>query len=1456
MKKITLIILAILTIILTSTCLSLNTVNADTLTEIPTVFLREGGNGDGSSPVDPVGTVKDAMEKAASYDITTRIQVIGEVTLDVSATFYSPVHTNKIVFTGKGTDGKLSINTTNGSDGVDAIWFLNGDLQFEDILFEITPYRMYMFTQFYDLYMLDGVEMTKGHTNGANEISIRAAHNRVSESWDGAKYTKSGGTIVLNSGYYLDVAGFCQNSTLGSLDGDVTVVIGGTATLDTLTIARNAYGSVNNATIILNGGKINRFVGYCDRSKSNLTSSGLIGAKENYKMIVTENFDASKSFRSSSTSSLFHLGISGVSIYYDASYFVGNKSIGSYTLEIEEGIYDSILSQKNSQSKNVINTASFDSGAIKKIPSRTGLSTGIVPSKIGAASTYKDNTIYLKYGEMGDGTSANSPLGSLSDAMELAASFDSTAKIQLVGEYPLDFTKGAFHSPEHSNLIVFSGRGTDGKINANTTNGGEAKWFLNGDLQFEDIEFNLSPWRIYFITQLHDLYMTNGIVMSANSNKIGIITALSQTEKFFDGTQFNGDYKIVLLSGVYDAVSLFSQGGAKGDLNGTATLVFGGTAEAWQINVSLNSAANAKNVKIYLDGGKIYTAIAFHNLDKSTTDKHGGVGALESYELTVTDNFDILNNFSVGFSDDPLKFGGICGTSVFLDGSYCIGSDKLGSYTLNIEDGVYDDVISHVSTGTFDKNGIKRIASGAGLPAGLVPQTLAEMSVPAVYGDVNGDGKFNNSDISSLVRYLSGWIDDGVRSSCSDADGNGRINNRDAVTLIFKLADTQPKPLASFSESEYYIITKDEYLDKTTAAFLGQLAGFLSGHEYEKGSDGKCIVGMPDSKFVYLGGLYAAKAHADKHIYNESTGIWELWFDDDFSVDIVNQYIVADMFYNKNTLSQKYITDGWRKYDVWDMGGGQRQVGAFGLASRHNYLPQYLGNGEYGNWYSYISEPYLGTDTLGMNAAGMPETARELAAMFSQATGDRDNLYWSQMFSAMISMAYFESDIDTIIRESSKVCPEGSWPLKVIDKAYELYAKYPSNWRRAYKELEQTYYTEGITSTADTDINCAFVILDLLYGGGDYMTTCKIGSLAGYDCESTCGIALAILGIIGGTDILPEATNTYIWQNGDGILTNLVAESSKDDSGVWMIAGGLQSRMKISDVIDKYQENFESILKDRGGHADDYFYYIPKETLREYTSVNINNAYFDNGTLAGYTTQGNVSVTNSASVSYYAAKLEDNSKIHQKISGLEVGKTYALSAYIRTTGNATAYLYVSDTNGSNAVCASVHSTVGTPKNEAHSSIKRTLYFTATSTEMIFGVISECGSGEYAVAGAFELVQTQEKSVGTVKITGKTSNNVYAGSLALRINSTTDKEVYLKIRFANENGSITDLPLVINGRKYATAAVYKTNAADNMENADYMYIPIVLSEGENTVSTTFSGSLTIYSAELVEFSQRS
>lgn len=649
-------------------------------------------------------------------------------------------------------------------------------------------------------------------------------------------------------------------------------------------------------------------------------------------------------------------------------------------------------------------------------------------------------------------------------------------------------------------------------------------------------------------------------------------------------------------------------------------------------------------------------------------------------------------------------------------------------------------------------------------------------------------------------------------------------------------------PLSVFAtdSAEYIKIEKHTYYDKTLAGFLSQLAGMLSGNEYKQ-SGGRYTVAMPDDWFSFCDGPYAGNTtfvkHADKHIKNTESGLFEVWIDDDFGVDIFNQYILEDMFREYGYINSRAVSDGWLKYGIWDMGGGQRQVGAYGLISSRYLLPSFAGNGEFGNMYSYLSEPYLATDTLGMNTGAMPESAIALAETFASVTGDRDNVAWAKFFAALMSSAYTESDIQTLIRTAAGVFPDGSYSASLIDEIFAYYRKYPDDWRKAFTEFEKNHYTEGITTGANTTVNCGFAVLTLLYGGGDYMQTARIGSLAGYDCESTCGIALSVLGIIGGTAILPDDVNALIWQDGKGTVVNLSGDEIP--AGDRMHADNLPERILISDIVQKYISNFENILKKNGGYSEGAYYRIPKETVSAYNAIEIQNSGFESGTLSGFSAKGNCFVTPMTSLGKYAAKLVGDGEIYTTVKGLSVGKTYTLTAFIHATEPSVAYLFARDTHG--GICASVCGE-GAAKNTAYKSVKRSIVFTATAEEMEIGVSFAADKNanlQYATVDGFSLIETVESKAGNAIIDGKKENGQYT---MLRTVLQADKagEHMLKISFSNKNRRAVDARIIVNGVGYAAASLSQTVKHADFSPADCVYIPILLAKGHNTVSLSFGG----------------
>ncbi|MBQ5390543.1 MAG: ADP-ribosylglycohydrolase family protein, partial [Clostridia bacterium] len=683
-----------------------------------------------------------------------------------------------------------------------------------------------------------------------------------------------------------------------------------------------------------------------------------------------------------------------------------------------------------------------------------------------------------------------------------------------------------------------------------------------------------------------------------------------------------------------------------------------------------------------------------------------------------------------------------------------------------------------------------------------------------------------------------------------------------AVTTTGAPVTTEtPEPV--FNPDDYNVLSIEDYKDKTMLGFLSQMVGFLSGYEFARSSNGTPLIAMPDSWFEMCNGPYAElnskNKHTDKHLLNTETGIWEVWNDDDFSIDILNQYILRDMYETYGTFASKVIKDGWVKYNVWDMGGGHRTYGAYGLMKNKFYLPQYTGSSEYGNRYNVNGEPYIANETLGMDAAGMPDLTVKMAEIFGGATSDRDPVLWLKFFSAMYAMAYFEDDIPTLIRSAEQVLPEGCWQRKVIDDMFALKEQYPTDWRRAVVRAEKSSYQEKYdldSYMGESSINCSMILIGLLWGEGDYYNTCKIISLAGHGGDSTCPVGLGIVGIITGWNGLDETSKTIInekvWQDGKGVIANLPLGKS---SGYYMYCENLPERLNIAELLTMYQENFENILLENGGVIRDGNYYIPKAlcTLRGMDTVYVNE--FEDKKLDGFTTTGTVAITEETYTGKGGVKISGadaaESAITLTLTGLTKGETYRMSGFVSTAAKTTAELFAKNAGGEVVATAHVY--------DQNLYVKRQLVFTATDSIMAVGVKVPAGTSvhKYVVLDELQVVRVAETSAGEAKIVSAAdADGTYTDKVSIDISANTDKEVYLKITFANLMGKTVHADARISNFGYAGVPFYKTGTEQGGNNTVYIPVIALKNATEYTLLLNFnSDSLYLYDVELVTVTER-
>jgi hypothetical protein len=216
------------------------------------------------------------------------------------------------------------------------------------------------------------------------------------------------------------------------------------------------------------------------------------------------------------------------------------------------------------------------------------------------------------------------------------------------------------------------------------------------------------------------------------------------------------------------------------------------------------------------------------------------------------------------------------------------------------------------------------------------------------------------------------------------------------------------------------------------------------------------------------------------------------------------------------------------------------------VQARKNYydsiFPPASGSPVY-NFHADDIDFQIESDYIGFMCPAMPRKAVEIADKIGHIMNFGDGVYGGIFVAALYSEAYFENDIMHIVENALKSIPEESDYANIICDVITLYQHYPANWRDAWNELEAKWGDvdicgAGNTFNIDAKLNGAYIVMGLLYGGGDPWKTLEITTRCGQDSDCNPSNAMAVLGVINGFSKLPPAMKDGITALGDSIFIN------------------------------------------------------------------------------------------------------------------------------------------------------------------------------------------------------------------------------------------------------------------------------------------------------------------------------
>jgi hypothetical protein len=189
-------------------------------------------------------------------------------------------------------------------------------------------------------------------------------------------------------------------------------------------------------------------------------------------------------------------------------------------------------------------------------------------------------------------------------------------------------------------------------------------------------------------------------------------------------------------------------------------------------------------------------------------------------------------------------------------------------------------------------------------------------------------------------------------------------------------------------------------------------------------------------------------------------------------------------------------------------------------------MPPLSGSPEY-NLHADDIDFQIEADYIGFMCPGMPRTSNAIADRIGRIMNYGDGVYGGMFVSALYAEAFFETDIPKIVERAILSIPAESDYARCVRDVVRLHAHYPDDWRAAWRELEDKWGSEDICGALvpfniDAKLNGAYIVMGLLYGGGDFQKTMEVSIRCGQDSDCNPSNAAAVIGVINGYTGIPD----------------------------------------------------------------------------------------------------------------------------------------------------------------------------------------------------------------------------------------------------------------------------------------------------------------------------------------------
>ena len=203
------------------------------------------------------------------------------------------------------------------------------------------------------------------------------------------------------------------------------------------------------------------------------------------------------------------------------------------------------------------------------------------------------------------------------------------------------------------------------------------------------------------------------------------------------------------------------------------------------------------------------------------------------------------------------------------------------------------------------------------------------------------------------------------------------------------------------------------------------------------------------------------------------------------------------------------------------------------------------------NEYSWAIDAQIENDVWGLVCPGMIDAACRYADRAAHITNHADGVYGGIFTAALASGAFVERDIAALVETALVKLPPSCDYAKAVRDVIAWHRKEPGDWKKTRERIRRRWQEERGHRDESAVVNGAAVVMALLYGGGDFDETVRIGTMAGWDTDCNAATAGGVLGIILGARGIPAQWDIFHDRYKNVSLRGLP---------MWMTISGLAAR--------------------------------------------------------------------------------------------------------------------------------------------------------------------------------------------------------------------------------------------------------------------------------------------------------